>query len=168
MADFKKLKPIIRKWEGGYSNNPNDSGGETMWGVTKSTYDSYRKKKGLPTRSVKLITESEWNEIFKTLYWDRAKADKIENQSLANLIVDCVWGSGGGYIKNIQRTIGAEADGIIGSKTLKILNDNPKCCFCKIWEARKTYFNNIALYNPKNKTFLKGWLNRLNDYQYSE
>jgi hypothetical protein len=28
------------------------------------------------------------------MYWDKWKADKIENQSIANLLVDWVWTSG--------------------------------------------------------------------------
>jgi len=32
------------------------------------------------------------------------------------------------------------------------------------WEARESFFRYIAERNPKNKRFLKGWLNRLADF----
>ena len=38
MADYTKLVPFIRKWEGGFSNNPKDKGGATNNGVTLATY----------------------------------------------------------------------------------------------------------------------------------
>ena len=34
MADFRKLKPILRKAEGGFVNDPIDNGGATMYGIT--------------------------------------------------------------------------------------------------------------------------------------
>ena len=36
MADYQKLVPIIKKWEGGFVNDPSDSGGATNKGVTLS------------------------------------------------------------------------------------------------------------------------------------
>ena len=38
MADYRKLVPFIKKWEGGFSNHPQDRGGATNKGVTFSTY----------------------------------------------------------------------------------------------------------------------------------
>lgn len=34
MADYKLLVPFIRKWEGGFVNDPYDKGGATNAGVT--------------------------------------------------------------------------------------------------------------------------------------
>ena len=46
MADKNNLIPIIKRWEGGYSDNPNDRGGATNSGVTLAVYQSvYGKNK---------------------------------------------------------------------------------------------------------------------------
>lgn len=45
MADVRKLKPFILKWEGGFVNDPADLGGATNKGVTIGTYKEYRKQR---------------------------------------------------------------------------------------------------------------------------
>lgn len=97
MANVEKLVPFILKWEGGFVNDPDDLGGATNRGVTLATYAQYCKKKGYPVPTderLKNLSEREWAEILKTMYWDRWKADKIVNQSVANILVDWVWASG--------------------------------------------------------------------------
>ena len=116
MADYRKLIPIIKKWEGGWANDKDDLGGATMMGVTIGTYTNYcrRKGKGKPSNEdLRNITKEEWEDIFKTLYWDRWKADEIENQSIANILVDWVWASGVHGIKRPQRMLGANIYAII-------------------------------------------------------
>lgn len=169
MADIYKLASKIFKWEGGFSNHPNDSGGATMMGVTIGTYKTYCKKVGKPVPTVsdlKKITKVDVVDILRQLYWNPCKGDMIRNQSVANLFVNATWGSGLGYIKNMQKTLGLKADGIVGPKTLAALNDDPKKAHEKLWEARRLYFHKICLYNGANRVFLKGWLNRLNDFKY--
>ena len=74
MADYRKLVPFIKKWEGGFSNHPQDRGGATNKGVTLTTYRMvYGKDKTVD--DLKNMTESQWNYIFKKLYWDKWKAD---------------------------------------------------------------------------------------------
>lgn len=171
MAKVEKLVPKILKWEGGFVNHPNDKGGATNKGITIGTYTYYRKSKGLtlPTvNDLKNISNEEWIDILKTLYWDKWKADQITNQSIANLLVDWVWGSGGYGIKYPQQALGVVDDGIVGNKTLYAVNTYPnqKELFQKLWNRRKQHFESIVQRDPSQKVFLKGWMNRLNDYQF--
>ena len=171
MADYTKLIPTILKWEGGWSNDKADKGGPTMKGVTLAVYTAYRSKLGKrpPTQQdLKNITKEEWEDIFKSMYWDRWKADQIKNQSIANLLVDWTWVSGSYGIIYPQRLLGLVADGVVGPKTLNAINNylNQKVLFDKLWERRKQHFISIANSRPENKKFLKGWLNRLNDFKY--
>lgn len=172
MANIVKLEPHILKWEGGWSNDPNDKGGPTMKGVTLAVYTVYCKNKGWATptqKDLKQITFPEWEDILKSMYWDKWKADKIENQSIANLLVDWVWTSGKWGIIFPQRVLGVTDDGIVGPKTLEAINKYPnqKELFQKLWNRRKAHFTSIANSTPSNKKFLKGWLNRLNDLKFS-
>lgn len=211
MADINKLIPIIIKWESGvtgsdltneelfqkarikgFANDPADSGGATMVGITIKTFRKYRKMMHKPSPTVeelKNITYGEWSRILKVLFWDKMKADEIGNQSIANLCVNSVWGSGAGYIRTIQSVLGVKADGIVGPVTLGKINCwNPQSAlFDKLWSRRKKFFEDIVahsvseyelkigrkatesekLINTK-KRFLKGWMNRLNDFQYHE
>ena len=61
---------LTRSLEGGYSNNPNDKGGPTNFGITTSTYDGYRLNKKLPKQPVSQITQDEVNEIYSQFWRD--------------------------------------------------------------------------------------------------
>lgn len=171
MAKIELLVPKILKWEGGFVNHPNDKGGATNKGITIGTFSYYRRLKGLPQPSVedlKDISNEEWKNILKTLYWDRWKADQINNQSIANLLVDWVWASGVYGIKYPQQVLGVVVDGIVGNRTLTAVNEYPdqKGLFQKLWDRRKQHFENIVQRDPSQKVFLNGWMNRLNDYKF--
>ncbi|MFV0325917.1 MAG: glycoside hydrolase family 108 protein [Bacteroides xylanisolvens] len=170
MADYRKLVPFIRKWEGGFVNDPDDLGGATNKGVTIATYEAYCRKKGYPKPTVerlKNLSDAEWNEIFKTLYWDRWKADEIKNQSVANILVDWVWASGVYGIKIPQDIVGVVPDGIVGPKTLAAgSSKNPEELFKAIKQARIDFVEEICRKRPANLKFRKGWLNRINDIKF--
>lgn len=65
------------KWEGGWSNVPQDPGGPTMRGIIQREYTAYRQRKGLPNRSVRLIADDELQEIYRTGYWDPVRAEEL-------------------------------------------------------------------------------------------
>jgi len=166
MADYKKLIPIILKWEGGYAGNI-DGMICTMKGVTLAAYKQYFGKQKT-CNDLKNISNQEWETIFKTGYWDRWKADEINNQAIANLLVDWTWGSGVWGIKYPQAVLGVTVDGKVGPKTLAAINNHPdqKKLFKLLWERRKKHFEDIAKRDKAKAKFLKGWLNRLSDFKY--
>lgn len=167
MANVNKLAPWILKWEGGFVNDSDDLGGATNKGVTLSTYMQYCRKKGYPIPTVerlKNLSEREWTEILKTMYWDRWKADQIENQSVANIVVDWIWASGNYGIKIPQKLLGVTVDGIVGPKTIAAVNSrNPRELFDMIKIARFDYIEDICRKRPANNKFKRGWMNRIND-----
>lgn len=173
MADYRKLAPKVMKWEGGWADDPNDLGGATMMGITLTTFVSYCKKKNKPVPDkddLKRITIHQWYEIFKTMYWDRWKGDDIENQSLADLLVDWVWHSGSWGIKIPQRILGVADDGVVGNITLTALNTYPnkQMLFKKIKEAREEYLKGLCQKSVSQKKYLRGWLNRIADFEFAE
>ena len=172
MADIKNVIPLIQKWEGKFSNDPNDSGGATMMGITMRTFISYRKKKALPLPTIgdlKDISPDEWEAILKLFFWDKWQADQINNQSIANILVDWLWNSGSWGIKIPQRILGLVEDGIVGYNTLYAINTaNQKGLFQDIKKAREQFFWDIVKNNPMQQKFIKGWLNRLADFSFKE
>lgn len=166
MADFEKLIPKIKKWEGGYCEVKGDKGGATNMGITIGTFRQVygaSKTKG----DLKKMTESQWRYIFKKYFWDKWKADDIKNQSIADILVDWVWISGGSTIKKIQSLLGVKADGVVGNVTVsKINSSNQSELFAKIWKRRKDYLDALVKNNPSQKKFYKGWINRLCDFKF--
>ena len=169
MADYRKLIPFILQFEGGYVNDPADSGGPTNKGVTLNTFRSvYGRAKTI--NDLKHMTDNEWRHIFKSLYWDKCKADDIADQSIANLLVDWAYNSGTSLaIRHIQRIVGVNADGIMGNITLSAINKrSPLPLFGALKQDRIAFLNTTAQKNPRKKKFLKGWLNRVNSFTYGQ
>lgn len=170
MANSSKLIPFILQWEGGFVNDPDDLGGATNKGITIDTYTEYKKRKGQKAPTVtdlKNISGAEWHDVFKSLYWDRWKADEIKNQSVANILVDWVWASGSHGIKRPQRLLGVKADGIVGKQTIAAVNAmDAATLFKMIKDDRAKFIDEICKARPKNEKYRKGWMNRINAIRY--
>jgi len=187
MANVSKLLPFILSWEGGYVNDPADAGGATNKGVTIGTWRQVGYDKDgdddIDLDDLKSLSNNDvLNRVLKPHYWDKWKADLIQNQRVANILVDWVWGSGKHGIVIPQRILGVVADGIVGERTLTAVNfADPETFFNAVFNARIDFLNeivatSIARYEAKNgrkateselmkytnKRFLKGWMNRLN------
>ncbi|MCM1165207.1 MAG: hypothetical protein NC401_04240 [Ruminococcus sp.] len=186
MANVDVLLPFILKFEGGFVNDPADSGGATNKGVTIATWRQCGYDKDgdgdIDVQDLKLITNKDVRDrVLKPHYWDRWKADQIQSQRVANILVDWVWGSGKHGIVIPQRLLGVKDDGIVGAKTLAAVNAaDPDRLFEAIYNAREKFLHDItnqsiAKYEKKikrkateaellkhtNKRFIKGWLRRL-------
>lgn len=171
MADSKKLVPFILSWETDkYTNNKKDKGGPTKYGITLATWRKVGYDKNgdgvLNEEDVKLLTKDDFHRVFKQNFWNACKADKIQDQSVANMLVDFAYNSG---VKRaatyLQLTLGITADGIIGNKTLFAINkSNGKRLFERFKKTRKDYLKSIA--KGEQKDFFNGWLRRLSYITY--
>ena len=171
MANIDKLVPLIFKWEGDWSDNKNDKGGVTNMGITLSTWKSQGYDKNhdgkIDVNDLRLVTKQDVINLLKKYYWDRWHADLIENQSIANLLVDWVWNSGVYGIKIPQRILKVSPDGIVGNKTITAINKaNQETLFNSFKQARREFFIQIVRNDKSQLMFLKGWLNRLNDFKF--
>lgn len=166
MANIEHFYPIISDIEGGFANDADDSGKETNRGVTIATFRSvFGQNKTV--EDLKNMTETQWRKVIK-IYWDSCNADKINNQSIAELVVDWSIHSGVTGRKGVQKVFKLVEDGIFGPKTLGALNGTPaKCIFCKIMDARIQFYKEIVARKPSQKKYLYGWLNhRLPHYTF--
>lgn len=164
--EIDKFISYIKSWEGGYANDPRDSGGPTNKGITIATFRSvFGQSKTID--DLKNMTDEQWWKVFKTKFWDKYKADNINDEWLRYLLVDWLWGSGKWAIIKVQKYLGLNPDGIVGPKTIAAINDkDPKELFTSLWKLRSDYLYSIS--KGKNRVFLKGWLRRLNGIQYGK
>lgn len=134
MADFSKAFPIILKNEGGYVNDPKDSGGETYRGISRRWFpnwegwniiDIYKKDKKLNNKNL-----SENKELvnlvfsfYKKEFWDKIWGDKISNQKVANLLLDSSVNIGiSNAVKMSQKSFSLSENGEMDNILLKKLN----------------------------------------------
>lgn len=144
MADIRKLKPVILKWENSSVKDTKAWEGTTRLGVAMDTYMIYCKQKGRPEpteEELENLSDEEWTELLKMYYWDCWRADEIQNQSIANLLVDWVWTSGYYGIVVPQKVLGLAVSKDISQTVLDAINHYPlqQELFDKLKQARLDY-----------------------------
>lgn len=149
MAHFETSYALVKEFEGSYSNDKNDSGGETYSGIARNFFpkwagwsiiDQYKKTLGNnPSTLSRTLTEiprlqklvQDW---YRTEWWDRLGLESLE-QSLADEIFEQSVNLGkSGCGKKVQTICNAynykngqaifpdlTVDGAIGPKTLRAL-----------------------------------------------
>lgn len=107
--------------EGGYADHPADPGGATMKGVTQRVYDAWRSRRGLAPRPVRRIAGAELEAIYRAQYWAPLRGDALP-VGLDYCLFDAGVNSGPAQAARwLQRSLGVEADGVIGEATLGAL-----------------------------------------------
>ena len=175
MANFNLFLPELLRAEGGYQNKASDKKGNTnslgqmvgtKYGISAPVYEVYIKRP--PTvsdmKNLKLETAV---LIAKRNYWDSVNADEIENQSVANIIVDHFFNSGRRlFVESIlANKFGAKikVDSNITRDTVKIINKvNPELLHHELKKSRENFYRGIGGVN------LNGWLNRLGRFVYEK
>ncbi|WP_419673789.1 putative peptidoglycan-binding domain-containing protein [Aliarcobacter butzleri] len=102
------------------------------------------------------------NIFYKREFWDKMRLDEINSQHIANEIfifgVNVNWKIA---IKEAQKLISVAADGIIGTQTLKALNNYDEHVFDKKFDdVEIAYYEQIVKNKPHLVHNLKGWINR--------
>jgi lysozyme family protein len=139
--------------EGGYSHNPNDPGGETMWGVTARVARAWGYTG--PMRDLPLGTA---RQIAKHLYWDPLRCDEYDPR-IAFEMFDANY-NGGRPVVWAQQAAGAKADGVIGPKTIAAIKAaDPQVFLMRFVAARLRYYTACGGW----PTFGRGWANRCAD-----
>lgn len=161
MADFMIYAPLLHSLEKGVSNRSSDRGGFTVDGVTLTTFRRFYGQEKTED-DLRNMTRPMWRHIMKSGYWDVCKADQIEDQALAEIIVDWCVNSGTLRIRNLQTILGVKPDGCVGPITLDAINSSDKTdLYARIMTARKGWFERIVRNDFSQKVNLEGWMNRL-------
>ncbi len=139
--------------EGGYSNNPADPGGETMFGITKvvAVADGYTG----PMSQLKL---TQAKDIARRQYWNKVSADKLP-PAMAYQVFDAAYNHGvGRAVRLLQAAVGVKADGIIGPMTLAALAELDASKAVMLFCAQRLQFYTELGTWP---SFSRGWSRRV-------
>lgn len=170
-------------WEGGFTDDKDDPGGVTNWGVDRRMLESMAKNPSdrerlheigvrLPIcrQSIVDLTPAQAKQIYRYEVWDKLGLNRFA------LPVACVLFDAGVNMGQKRSTkiiqmahnvlhpsFRLVEDGILGPKTRQaIITDQPMPLAKKALDKREQWYNDRVKVNPKQKKFLAGWLNRVN------
>lgn len=161
------MNKILKKtleFEGGYVDNPHDRGGATNHGITEEVARAYGYEgdmKDLPKETAV--------DIYKERYVDPL-LDDLNSEKLQLLVFDASVNHGQKWgIKFLQRaynTLNKDTiaeDGILGSQTVGAVNRYSNQTDLAFWclIVRGQYFRDIVKNDSSQKTFIRGWGNRI-------
>lgn len=102
--------------EGGYSNDPNDPGGETKFGISKRSY---------PHLDIAALTLHDAKLIYRRDFWDKCRCEDML-PDLRFAVFDGAVNSGVTQsVKWLQLALGVDADGVVGPITLGAAKNQP-------------------------------------------
>lgn len=179
MANFDTAYLPTAKSEGGYSDAKNDTGGETVFGLTRRDWpnwsgwnivDDIKEQHGMPT-AITIINahaglKDSVKQLFKANYWKPIQGDLINDQQIANQAFDTAINMGVGTAsKFLQQCAGVTVDLHVGPKTIAAVNAIESRRFYSCFLAkRKEKYDNIIAANPTQAKFKNSWYSRLKPY----
>lgn len=169
MADFAQAVAKTELWEGGYSNNPHDSGGETYRGISRRNWPKWEGwvhidvAKTWPNFPTTL--DSNWMlqglvvDFYHKNFWNY---DGINDQDVAWKVFDLGVNIGKVHaVKILQQAVGTNQDGVYGPNTERLTNLHPPGSLGALIRASaESYHKSIVVSHPEDAMFLKGWLRR--------
>ena len=140
-GNFDKCFQWLMIDEGGYTNDPADSGGATKYGITIGDYRRYIKSNATP-EDVRTLTQAQARAIYKSKYWDTIGGD-----SLPSGVDNACFNYG------VLAGIGRPKANIKRFADIK----DPHKLIDAMCDEMKQFLNNLATRRPKDERFRKGW-----------
>jgi len=154
VADFEQAIRITLQWEGGYSNDLDDPGGATNFGITQAD---------MPDTDIRSLTEPQAVQYYYEHYW-KPLYSQIQSQLVANKIFDMGVNLGiGTAVKLLQEALGVPVDGQFGPNTLAVTNEQGEALLPAYKAKLVEHYQNLVVRNPNLGKFLDGWLRRANN-----
>jgi len=163
MERFERIFDYLLRVEGGYSDDKNDKGGKTKYGITEEEAREFGYKGNMHDLTIDFA-----KNIYLKKYYLGNKLDKVVNDKVALSICDWAVNSGRNGTKNAQIAINQltnanlDVDGIIGNKTLEALNSIDPGKFLEVYHnLQRIYYKGKVEADRTQEKFLTGWLNRV-------
>jgi len=142
--NFNQCLKWLLQDEGGYTNDPNDSGGATNYGITIGDYRKYIKSDAT-ANDVKTLTVAQAQGIYKSKYWDSLGCDALPS-GVDNACFNYGVLAGIGRPRNDLKKFSHITDPV------KLID--------AICDEMKHFLLSISQPGSKNNKFRNGWLSR--------
>jgi lysozyme family protein len=161
MTDSEIIDAIIER-EGGYVDDPADSGGPTKFGITQATLTLW---KGHPVTAedIRQLSVNEAREIYRQKYVVEPGFGAIQDDRLRSLLIDTgVNHSPKRAIEMLQRALGLKDDGVLGPQTRGALKiESPGKLWVKLMGERIAAYGRLITDKPSQAKFAAGWMARM-------
>lgn len=168
------IADIIRREGPEFTDDPDDKGGPTRWGITGETLCEDRRDTGgyVPQtdeeirEAVRALTEEEAREIYQRRYIEKPRFGDIKDRELRALVVDTgVLHGRHRAARWLQGVVGVETDGWVGDITLGAVNGRHwRPIYKKLLARRYQGFSDYVQSVPSQLKWLEGWVNRANEF----
>ena len=123
LRNFERAQEVVREFEGGFVNDPQDPGGPTNFGITHVTLAKWRNVSSVTATDVENMTYGEAKQIYKSLYWDRNNCGRLPGAlalAVYNVSVHCGTQTGAAYLQRALNKNGASLaiDNDVGDNTI--------------------------------------------------
>ena len=175
---FSPAYAIVKVNEGGYVNDPIDKGGETYAGIARKIFPGWQgwsiidaKKYRYANNIIPTNTKFPDMDFLVTRFyqdlWDKYRYGEINSQIIANLMFDFAVHSGAGNAnKAIQRIVGVNDDGVMGSGTIAAINKaNEQQTYSALLAARRAFLEKVITNNAGYEKFRAGFEKRLAQFE---
>ena len=161
IGNFPRALAFTLGQEGSWSDNPLDSGGPTMQGITLATYQSWAFAQSYPPPSADDLHEIDAAtvaEIYHDLYWRQVSADSLPDGADLS-VFDAAANTGcGTAVRQLQTVLRVTADGIVGPITAAAAKRaSVFVVIANLADAQEKYYRSLADF----PTFGAGWLARV-------
>jgi lysozyme family protein len=154
---FEACLAVTFAQEGGFADDPQDSGGPTKYGVTLSTLRSFRHDPDLTVEDVRALGREEAREILRSQYWNAVRASDMP-PGVDLMVFDL--GVNAGPRRSVcilQSVLAVPADGAVGPVTLAALRQrDARRLVGELAQARLAFYRSLRGY-PR---FGRGWTRR--------
>jgi len=156
------ITEILRRegWDK-YTNDPDDRGGPTKWGITQKAWSDYIGRDATEN-DIKDIDEQEARDFYTEIYVIAPNFHKILNETVRELVIDCGVNHGPlRAVKWVQRSAFVARDGNLGPISLNAINMmDPLECFLETLAYRIRLYGRIVSRDHSQAKWISGWNNR--------
>lgn len=155
MTILDQTLDLVARCEGGFVDNPHDTGGATNRGITLRELRVVVA--GATVEQLKALDAASARLIIKTLYFDQPGISALPDKLIPQVGGFAVNGGPAAAIRLLQRAMDLDEVGKIGPLT-RLGAGN--CDIARLDRVIVAHYEWIVKANASQNVFLKGWLNR--------
>lgn len=177
------LDALMNKWEaaiqftlameGGYDNNPDDTGGETFRGISRHNWPEWPgwelidfAKESHPADFQKILMENEVllssvKDFYKINFWYPIHGDELPGKFAVAAFDFSVNSGVRPAIRTLQSVFGVVADGYVGPKTIQAAYAANESLVITYLARRAKFLHGIMDSTPSQETWALNWFRRL-------